>query len=96
MSTVKGRNYLHRLQKVQGNTSTEKLHQPQPTIKSPVVKFSHSLDNPESSNTGATDIKRLQKMTSLPAMPPSTLYQSQVNVYDCLRMFILFTLKCLS
>ena len=79
MSTVKGRNYLHRLQKVQGNISTEKSHQPQPTIKSPVVKFSHSLDNPESNNTAATDIKRLQKMTSLPAMPPSTLDQSQVN-----------------
>ena len=51
----------------------------QPTVLSPVIKLSQSMDNPEPSNTAATDIKRLQKRNSLPAMPSSTLGQCKVN-----------------
>ena len=54
----------------------------QPTVLSPVIKLSQSMDNLEPSNTAAIDINRLQEMNSLPAMPrnpSSTLSQCKVN-----------------
>ena len=54
----------------------------QPTTLSPVVRLSQSMDNPEPSNTAATDNRRLQKMNSLPPVPfnpSSTLGQGKVN-----------------